>query len=222
MILSFAKILLVSVLLPFTEGGHPIFSNNGETLSQFLASNMIYPSYAKQNCIQGTIKVSFHLNKQGGLSNAKIKKGFGVGLNEEAIRLIKLTAHKWSIPKNHKESTEIIIPIKFALQNYNCESLSKQSIQKAVSLYQTRTILENVVTSYYKNRTEGNTNTKSEQQINQFKADLGFNQELVDEKLTDAKQMLKQGDKESACEILNFIRNIGFPDADKLIAENCK
>ncbi|HET8827947.1 MAG TPA: energy transducer TonB [Pelobium sp.] len=222
MILLVVKLIGVSILALFINQEQPVFDNGNESLTQYLASNMIYPTYAKQNCIQGTIKVSFQLNTQGVLFNAKIVKGLGIDLDDEALRLIKLTNHKWSIPKNHKENTEIIIPVVFSLENYDCENISKREINKAVDLYQTRQALEDVVTNYYKKKVSGAVNTKNEQQIIQLKADLGFDEELVLEKLEEAKKMLKQGDKEGACKTLMFIRNIGFSNADDLIAENCK
>lgn len=221
MVLSFLKFLLISTFMFFSQGD-PVFESNGKTLDQFLSSNMIYPSYSKQNCIQATIKVSFQLNQQGEVFNTKIKNGLGIDLDDEAIRLIKLTNGKWNIPKNHKENTEVIIPVKFSLKNYGCENQSNQSIQKAVVLYQTRQKLENVVTNYYQNKTQGKTNTDNDQQIIELKADLGFDEELVAQKLEEAKRMLKQGDQSGACKTLSFIKNIGFSNADALIAENCK
>lgn len=213
---------MLSIFSWFPATEKPIFDNNQETITHFLATNMVYPWYAKQNCLQGTIKVAFQLNKSGEMFNAHVKDGLGIDLDDEALRLIKLTNHKWKLGLNHKENTEIIIPVKFSLENYNFENQSKQQIKTAITLYQTRQTLEDVVTNYYKNKGAGNANTKNEQQILQLKADLGFDEELVAEKMADANKMLRQGDKNGACEILRFIKNIGFSDADDLIAENCK
>lgn len=222
MFLSFLKPFLIIILFSFFNGEKPVFKNGNQNLEQFLEANMVYPWYAKQNCIQGTIKVGFQLNNNGQLANVKVVSGLGIDLDDEALRLINLTNGKWKTPKGYQENTEIIIPVKFALKNYNCESQSKQAIEKAIIVYQTRQALEDVVTSYYKNKIEGNENSKNEQEILRLKADLGFDEELVAEKLGEAKEMLKQGDRKGACKVLNFIKNIGFSDADDLIAANCK
>jgi TonB family protein len=222
MLLSFINILLISILTWFPIAGQPVFKNGKQTLNQFLDANMVYPWYAKQNCIQGTIKVAFRLNKNGELFHAEVKEGLGVDLDDEALRLIKLTNHKWAIPENYNENTDIVIPVRFSLKNYDCDRVSKQETEKAIALYQPRQALEDVVTNYYQNKTAGKANVKNEQEIIRLKADLGFDEELVAEKLDEAKKMLKQGDKDGACKVLNFIKNIGFADADELIAENCK
>lgn len=126
------------------------------------------------------------------------------------------------LPNNYDENSEIVIPVTFALKNYNCDNQSAESIEKAITLYQIRQDLENVVTSYYKNKSEGVVNQKNDEEISRLKAELGFDGELVAQKLEEAKKMMKQGDKKGACKIWHFIQNIGFDDANQLIAENCK
>lgn len=206
--------------LPATD--QPIFKYGNQTLEQFLEANMVYPTYAKQNCIEATIQVAFQINNLGELKNISIRRGLGIDLDEEALRLINLTSRKWITPHNYQENTELIIPVKFTLKNYNCEEQPKQSIEKAIMLYQTRQDLENVVINFYKNKAIGKANLEEEQKIVVLKADLGLDAELVAEKMAEAKTMLKQGDNVGACKVLNLIRNIGFTDADDLIAENCK
>ncbi len=222
MTITILKTLLISLLPLFLVTEQPVFNNGGETLSQFLEANMVYPAYAKQNCIQTTIKVSFKLNKKSELLDVKVKDGLGIDLDDEAIRLMELTSNKWVLPKNYDENSEVIIPVTFALKNYNCDNQSAQSIEKAIALYRIRQDLENVVTSYYKNRREGTVNESNEQEINRLKVELGFDSELVAEKLAEANKMLKQGDRKAACKIWHLIQNIGFEDANDLIAQNCK
>ncbi|WP_017256792.1 energy transducer TonB [Pedobacter arcticus] len=222
MLLSFLESFLIIVLCLFSNVEKPVFNNGNQNLEQFLDANMVYPWYAKQNCIQGTIKVAFQLNSKGELANAKVVNGLGIDLDDEALRLVSLTSGKWKTPKGYQKNTEIIVPVKFALKNYNCENLSKQIIEKAITVYQIRQGLEDVVTSYYQNKIIGKENSKNEQEILRLKADLGFDEELVAEKLGEAKEMLKQGDQKGACKVLNFIKNIGFSNADDLIATNCK
>ncbi|HEX7365608.1 MAG TPA: energy transducer TonB [Pelobium sp.] len=200
----------------------PVFKNGAQTLNQFLETNMVYPLYSKNNCIQGVIKVEFQLTKTGEVVHSRVKEGLGIDLDEEALRLIQLTNQKWIVPKDFSENTEIVIPVKFSLKNYNCENRSKPQIEKAIALYQSRQTMENVVTSYYQNKIAGTVSGINEEQINQLKADLGFDDDLVAEKLEDAQKMLNQGDKSGACKILNFIKHIGYTNADTLIEQNCK
>ncbi len=221
--MSLTAIKLLFVVLPFLFApDKPSFKGNGESLEQFLSAKMIYPLYAKQNCIQRTIKVSFQLNPDGKVVNAHVKDGLGVDLDEEALRLIALTSYKWEMPKNYNQNNMLIVPIRFSLTGYGCDRKSKSEIDKAIANYQTLQALEDVVINYYQNKNNGNTSSKSAAEIEKLKAELGYDAELVAQKLEEAKQKIRQGDKVAACKVLHFIKSIGFNDADALIAENCK
>lgn len=204
----------------FTPDEIPTFKGGREELDQFINQNKIYPNFSKNNCIEGTIEVSFQLDVDGNVQNAKVSKGLGIDLDKEALRLIKLTSGKWeNIPENSNNT--LIIPINFSLRNYNCERVDSEIIKRSIEAYKAQEGLENAVVNYYKAKEKGETSDKSEAEINRIKADLGFDQDLVQQKLDEAKKRLRQGDKAGACESLNFIKYIGSNAADKLIAEHC-
>lgn len=222
MMFSLIKFALIFCLSLLGAEDKPVFKGGENALEQFINSNTVYPVFAKRNCLQGVIYVSFNLDKHGQVSNAKVRQGLGIDLDDEAIRLVKLTTNKWEIPRNYNERTEIVVPIKFTLENYNCDKITAKQIALATELYKTQQALQDVITSYYKNKLAGVANTKNESEILKLKAEFGYDAALVEEKITEAKNKLKQGDKQGACETLHFIKNIGFTDADALIAENCK
>ncbi|OAQ39123.1 hypothetical protein A5893_10670 [Pedobacter psychrophilus] len=221
MIVSFIKILLIGYL-SFFQADQPTFKGGADALNNFITSKTIYPGFSKNNCIQGTIYVSFQVNKNGEVFGAKVNKGLGVDLDLEALRLIRLTNNKWEVPANHNENSRLIIPVNFSLKNYGCDSRSGDEINKSIALYQARAALEKAVTNYYRNKEQGNASDKNEAEILQLKAELGFDDSFIANKLKDAKKMIKQGDKAGACESLYFIKYIGSDVANTLIAENCK
>jgi TonB family protein len=221
MILSFINILIVG-FFGFSQADQPTFKGGMDALNSFITSKTIYPSFSKNNCIQGTIYVSFQLNKKGEVFDAKVNKGLGVDLDLEALRLIRLTNNKWIVPADHNENSRLIIPVNFSLKNYDCSSRSGDETNKAIALYQARAALEKAVTNYYRNKEQGNTHDKNEGEILQLKAELGFDHTFIANKLKEAKKMIKQGDKAGACESLYFVKYIGSDAANTLIAENCK
>ncbi len=221
MIASFINILLIG-FLSFSQTDQPAFKGGTNALNNFITSKTIYPSFSKNNCIQGTIYVSFQVNKSGEVFGAKVNKGLGVDLDLEALRLIRLTNNKWEVPANHNENSRLIIPVNFSLKNYGCDSRSGDEINKSIALYQARAALEKAVTNYYRNKEQGNAGDKNEAEILQLKAELGFDDSFIANKLKEAKKMMKQGDKAGACESLYFIKYIGSGAANTLIAENCK
>ncbi|WP_442794190.1 energy transducer TonB [Pelobium manganitolerans] len=213
-------ILFISFLIGSTAFAQPHFTKGD--LQSFLSSEMRYPAYAKQHCIEGTVSISFKLDAEGTLRDVRVKKGLGIDLDDEAIRLIQLTKGKWKLDKNYDTTQELIVPIKFELQNYGCQLVPQATKQQAIMQYQARQGLENLVLAYYADKNLGKADPTKEAEILNLKAELGFDQEFVNEQLAQANGLLKNGKTEEACKILHFIKNIGFADADALIAANCK
>ncbi len=54
-----------------------------------IARNFEYPSVARQNGISGRVIVSFVVEKNGSVSNVKVTRGLGYGLDEAAISAVK-------------------------------------------------------------------------------------------------------------------------------------
>ena len=72
----------------------------------FLADNINYPINAANNGIQGVVYVSFVIEVDGRVTDIKLLKGPGGGLNEEAMRVVRLMP-RW------KPGSRRNIPIKF-------------------------------------------------------------------------------------------------------------
>jgi TonB family protein len=100
---TYHKGIVISSTDPDRPLGEPVFSIveraprfhvENYSFGQFLAHNIIYPASARENNIQGRVVISFVIEKDGGVSNAKVVRGPGGGLNEEALRVIMLS--KWN------------------------------------------------------------------------------------------------------------------------------
>ena len=221
MVIIYLKIWIIAFASLFSTDD-PTFKGGNAALTDFIASKLIYPGFSKSNCIQGTIYVAFQLDKNGVVFNSKVQKGLGVDLDDEALRLVRLTSNKWNITATHNENTRLVIPVNFSLKNYNCDNRSSDEINQAIALYQSHISLQKAVLNYYQNKAEGKVNEQNEAEIISLKNDLGIDDEFIGQKLKEAKQKIKQGDKEGACESLYFIKYTGSTAADLLIAENCK
>lgn len=94
----------------------PSFPGGIAQFYAFLARTVKYPEEAQTKNVQGKVYASFVIEKNGELSDIKIDKGLGSGLDEEAIRVLKLSPH-W-IPGNKDKTVVRVkyhIPIKFSL-----------------------------------------------------------------------------------------------------------
>lgn len=94
------------------------FPGGEEGLQKFIAENISYPAMALENDQQGTVNVMFVIDKSGLVKDIAIlgsKKGFG--LEEEAMRVIKLTSGKWKSAKQRDKpvSMRFRIPVKFQI-----------------------------------------------------------------------------------------------------------
>lgn len=200
----------------------PEFKGGQRNLSLFIANNLIYPEYAKQNCLQGTIYVSFKLNKQGRIFDSEIHKGFGVDLDDEALRIVRLTSGKWIVPPTHDTTSALILPVNFSLKEYECESRSADNIKGAIAAYKARENLTNAIFNFYDKKSQGGKYSQTEEaHILILKGQLGYDEKYIAKLLKQAQRKVKQGDKESACDDFQTIRKLGSNKADSWIDKNC-
>lgn len=69
--------------------------------ANFLRKNLRYPKKALNDEIQGKVYLKFVVEKDGSITDIKVLKGLGYGCDEEAVRVVQLTNHKWSVAKNN-------------------------------------------------------------------------------------------------------------------------
>ena len=97
--------------------GQPAVPLGGtQKYAQFLAEHQQYPPAAMQRGAQGTVKVSFVVEKTGTVNEVKAETPVDPALDAEAIRLIKSGPH-WTPAKNHGQVVRqrVTIPISFVL-----------------------------------------------------------------------------------------------------------
>lgn len=95
----------------------PEFPGGDAERMKFLQSKYNYPTMAREAGIQGTVYVTFVVEKNGKISNVKILRGIGGGCDEEAIRLVK-SMPDWKPGKQNGQAVRVQfnMPIKFTLQ----------------------------------------------------------------------------------------------------------
>jgi len=94
----------------------PQFSNGTTGLWNYISRNIKYPTLAAEQGYEGVILISFKVNIEGRVMQAKILKGANIELNREALRVIN-TLPKW-IPGKQKDKNVTVgytIPIRFSL-----------------------------------------------------------------------------------------------------------
>ncbi|MFI5157993.1 MAG: energy transducer TonB [Sphingobacteriales bacterium] len=205
----------------FTANGQPAFKGGQGALYTFISQKIVYPEYSRQNCISGTVKVSFVVDKNGNVTNARVSEGLGIDLDDEALRVIKLTSGKWIMPVRYNPVT-IIVPIRFEANQTICGIYDQVNTGQAIIAYKNRQLLEDEVTNYYKAKYEGKTDTIHEAEIINLKKLLGFDDKFINDMLEQAGEKFQQGDIDGACHDWTFIKNIGSNQADQMLSKYCK
>ena len=100
----------------------PQFPGGPSKLFEFLARNVRYPAEAEKAGAQGRVIVSFVIEKDGSVSNAKTVKAIHPALDAEALRVIN-SMPKWTPGKKNGEATRVkyVAPVTFRLQGKDAE-----------------------------------------------------------------------------------------------------
>jgi len=212
--------LLIFSVIMVTVNAQVAFKGGQAALYTFLSQKIVYPEYSKQNCISGIIKVGFVVDKNGKVINPRVIQGLGIDLDDEALRVVKLTSGKWVIPTNY-QPLNIVLPVRFEADRTVC-GISNNDMNLAIANYKRQQNLEDAVTNYYKAKYLGKADTTHEAAIISLKKQLGYDDKFIDDVLEQAHEKLNQGDNEGACHDWTFIRNIGSNRADDLLAKYCK
>ena len=94
----------------------PEFPGGWSAFMQWLTKNLKYPQVAQNNKVQGTVVVTFIVNKDGSIANTKVSTSVDAALDAEALRVMKMMP-KWKpgMDKNKVCRTMIAIPVVFQL-----------------------------------------------------------------------------------------------------------
>lgn len=95
----------------------PEFPGGMKALLEFLAKNTKYPQSAAETGIQGTVYLSFVVEKDGNVSNIKTLRGIGGGCNLEAERVLSMMP-KWKPGNQFGKPVRVSfnVPVVFKLQ----------------------------------------------------------------------------------------------------------
>lgn len=104
-------VFIVAEVMPEYPGGD-------EALRHFLASEVKYPESAIKKGIQGKVFVSFIIDRNGDVRDARIAKGINKALDEEALRVVR-SMPKWSpgSQRGNNVAVAYTVPINFVLDN---------------------------------------------------------------------------------------------------------
>lgn len=95
----------------------PSFPGGEALLKKFIDGHMIYPTVAKDAGIQGTVYVTFIVDKSGRLNDVEVLRSIGGGCDEEAVRIVK-NMPPWQPGKQFGKPAKVKynLPVRFTLR----------------------------------------------------------------------------------------------------------
>lgn len=96
---------------------NPQFHGGTQEMYKFLASNIVYPFSAARKGIAGRVFLSFVVCEDGSMCEYKVENQVGGGLDEEALRVVKLMTGKWDpgVMRGQKVRVRYNLPVNFQL-----------------------------------------------------------------------------------------------------------
>ncbi|MFA0961374.1 energy transducer TonB [Roseivirga sp. BDSF3-8] len=101
--------------VPYAEK-MPQFPGGEKAFLQYLGKNTRYTRLAQRMEIEGQVVVSFVVERDGSLTDIKVIKGLGAGLDEEAVRVLE-NSPGWEPGRQggHDLRVRMMVPIRFKL-----------------------------------------------------------------------------------------------------------
>lgn len=99
------------------DEAQPSYPGGNGAMMSYLANNVHYPTVAAENGVQGRVVVEFIVEKDGSLSDVKVKRGVDPSLDREALRVVK-SMPRWNPGKKDGQPVRVSfsVPVTFRLQ----------------------------------------------------------------------------------------------------------
>ena len=92
-----------------------------QELLKFIYKNIKYPAIARENGVEGTAVVTFVVEKDGSVTDARVVRDIGAQCGDEALRVVNLMNQqgiKWTPGKQRGRPVRVQfnLPVKFKLE----------------------------------------------------------------------------------------------------------
>lgn len=78
----------------------PVYEGGPKAMREFIRQHLKYPEEALRQKVEGTVVLTYTIDHQGVVTDARVISGLGYGCDEEAVRLAGLL--RFQVPKHRK------------------------------------------------------------------------------------------------------------------------
>lgn len=101
-------------MIDFLGGEGPSFPGGENAMMRWIMKNTDYPDLELKHNIGGRVTVTFIVEKNGSISNAKVVKGVSPGLDREAIKAVeKMPGWQPALQNGNPVRVRVVIPVLF-------------------------------------------------------------------------------------------------------------
>jgi tetratricopeptide (TPR) repeat protein len=179
----------------------PEFNGGDNGLVEFIRTNLHYPVYARDNCITGKEYAWFIITPEGKVDSVRIMGGIHESLDQEAMRVVKLTSGHWNPGKRNDTAIAVQyrLPFNFQLVNTGCHDRDY----------------------YYKEGLKFLHKEKFDKALLSFDEAIKKDTFFVDALYNSAMINIKLKNFQTACNYLNRVKFAGKKEVDELIKKYC-
>lgn len=114
----------------------PEFPGGEAAMFKFIAQNILYPAEARNQNIEGTVVVTFVVDREGKISDVLVLKDIGGGCGAEATRVVGLMPDwKPGMTALGPVKVRYTLPFKFKLEGGKSEKKKKKKMRDRDTLF---------------------------------------------------------------------------------------
>lgn len=182
------------------KGSSLMFKNGEENFYKYIAMNLKYPENAKDNCVSGTVYLSYLIDSLGNVDSMEVLYPINSDLEQEAKRVVASTSGMWSYNRAEPRNYDLkhTVPVFFDIKGGGCENRD----------------------DYYNKGTEFFDKKKYQQAASAFRNSIQKDALYGDALFNCAMSYIQLKKDDSACYYLSRIKHRA--DANKFINLLCK
>lgn len=188
----------------------PVFIGGESSKNEFIQKNFQYPAIEKEFGVQGTVYVTFIIEKDGSISNVRCLRGIknGPALNKEAIRVVS-SMPKWQpgTQNNRPVRIQYNMPVKCILKDV--PEITDQQLEK-------------IADNHYKKGKAFADKKMYAEALAEFDYTVFYKPSDINTLLERGKAFHNLKKDQFACDEWNKIKFLGSSQADEMLTKYCK
>lgn len=99
-------------------------------INTYLSRNIEYPDIARRMNVEGVVTINFVVDEEGNVVDARVKKGIGLGCDEEALRVVKgMPKFEPAMQNGKNVKMYYTLNVRFKLQDHHADPFDEHKLK---------------------------------------------------------------------------------------------